>query len=73
MVADQSAYRPRSFKVTLSEGKLVAQLPPGTIAPVDGEDYYEIEFELNDLPYQSLVTALRKVFTGVVGSEVEIV
>ena len=72
MVADQSAYRPDGFKVRLAPGTLTLWLPQGTVDTVDGEDFYEVEYTLDEISYPELADALRRVVADVAGLVVEI-
>ena len=60
MVGDQSSYSLSGFEVRLSRERVLVTLPPGTIDPIDGEDQYEVIFEIDEQDFAQLLATLSR-------------
>ena len=64
MVSDQSNYYLSDFDVCLERNGFTADFPAGTIDCGDGEDHYQVRFQIDEGDYANLVTAFQRLFTG---------
>lgn len=62
MVSDQSCYTLTSADIVLDKATLTVTLPEGTIDPKDGEDTYDVSYELQDVTYEKLTSSLQLIF-----------
>ena len=61
MVGDQSSYALSGFGVHLSRDRVLVTLPFGSVDPIDGDNQYDVAFELNDQEFSELRQTLSHV------------